>query len=247
MTVSPKDPRDAESVVEDEGVVSGVVPCSAHLHDAELALHPEFALPGESQVQDPVRKVIFFVLRVRRAPGIRSSDSVGWQLSEEEGRALEVPEPPNQGEHLLSRLLELREDLERVKGVEDEKPVVERLSDALCVQLEQVHPRLLALSRHFLAERSQVEDAQLPVDFVEPISEPLCMVEEARTALLEGDIQALRAVRRVGVQDMVRQRCLHRARCPRDKDDAPFRDAAPKDLVEAFDLGPDSLHTRSST
>src|SRR5467141_1876894 len=107
MTISPKDPRDAEPVVEDQGVVPGVVPRPAHLHDAELALHPEFALPGESQVHDSVR----------------------WQLSQQEGRALEVSEPPNQGEHLLSGFLELRQDLERVEGVKDEETIIERLAD----------------------------------------------------------------------------------------------------------------------
>src|SRR3989441_2933080 len=126
--------RDPEAIVEDERVVARVVPRPSHLDDPQLSLHPELALSREPEVQDPVHEIILLVLRVRGAAGIRSARPVRRQLSEEKRRALDIPKPTDEGEHLPPRLAELREDLERIERGEDEEAVVESLADALCVE-----------------------------------------------------------------------------------------------------------------
>lgn len=59
---SREDPRDLQSVVEEEGMVARIVARAAHLHDAKLPLHPELPLSREPQVKDPVREVFLLVL-----------------------------------------------------------------------------------------------------------------------------------------------------------------------------------------
>src|SRR3989449_1062969 len=239
--------RDPEPVVEDERVVARVVPGPSHLDDPQLSLHPELTLSREPEVQDSVHEIVFLVLRVRGSAGIRTTRAVCWQLSEEERRALEVPKPADEGEHFPPRLAELREDLERIERVEDEEPVVERLADPLRVEFEQVEPRLVRRSRQLLPQRAQVEDAQVSVGIVEPVAEAFRVVDQARPALLERDVQPARPVQGARVQDMVGERGLHRARCAGDEDDIPFWDSASEDLVESLDVRRDSLHFSSST
>src|SRR5437016_2747575 len=120
---------DAESVVEDERMVPRVMPGPAHLHDPKLTLHPELALPREPEVEDSVDEVILFVLCICRPAWIAPSGSVRRKLSQQEGRAVQIPEPSDQGEQFPPRLAELREDLERVERIEDEETVVERFPD----------------------------------------------------------------------------------------------------------------------
>src|SRR5436309_10829442 len=237
-----QDSRDPQPVVEHERVIPGVVSGPSHLHDPQLPLHPELPLAGEPQVENPVREVFFLVLRVRRAGGaIRPH--VCRQLAEEEGRALQVAEPVDEGEHLLSRLSELREDLEGIEGIEDEQTVIEGLADALGVQLKQVHPRLRGRTGQLFPQGAQVENAQLPVRVFKPVSESLRVIDEARPALFQGHVAATDPCERVRMQDVVRQGRLHRARGSRDEDDAPLRDAAAEDFVEAFHLRLDALHS----
>src|SRR6266571_3637543 len=160
---------------------------------------------------------------------------------------MEVPQPADEGEHLPPRVAELREDLERIERVQDEEPVVERLADPLRVQLEEVHPGLLGGPHHLLAKRREVEEAETPAHRVVAVAQPLRVVEQAGAALLEGDVESARPVERVRVEDVVRQRGLHRARRPGHQDDVPFRDAAPEEFVQAFDVRDDPLHCSSST
>src|SRR2546422_11686558 len=139
--------RDPEAIVEDERVVARVVPRPSHLDDPELSLHAELALSREPEVQDPVREIILLVLRVRGSAWIRPTRAVRRQLSEEERRALQIPEPADEREHLPSRLSELGKEFERIQRVEDQEAVIERLADALRVELEQVQPRLFCRTR----------------------------------------------------------------------------------------------------
>src|SRR3989442_7870190 len=73
------------------------------------------------------------------------------------------------------------------------------------------------------------------------------MVDQARSTLLEGDIQAAGPVQGARVQDVVGERRLHRAGRAGDEDDIPFWDPASEDLVESLDVRRDSLHFSSST
>src|SRR5436309_14765979 len=240
-----QDSRDPQPVVEHERVIPGVVSGPSHLHDPQLPLHPELPLAGEPQVEDSVREVFLLVLRVRRAGGaIRPH--VGRQLAEEEGRALQVAEPVDEGEHLLSRLSELGEDFEGIEGIEDEQTVIEGLANPLRVQLEQIHPRLRGRTGQLLPQGAQVEDAQFPVRVFQPVSESLRMIDEARPALFQGDVEAADAGEGVGMQDVVRQGRLHRARSSGDENDAPRRDAAAEDFVEAFHFRRDAVHSGPS-
>src|SRR2546427_11816425 len=124
-------------------MIAGVVPRPSHLDDSQLSLHPELALSREPEVQDPVHEIVLLVLRVRGAAGICSSRPIRRQFPKEERRALQVPKPTDEGEHLPPRLTELREDLERIERGEDEETKVERHSDAFCVELEQVERRVV--------------------------------------------------------------------------------------------------------
>src|SRR6266705_3277092 len=239
--------RDPESVVEDERMVARVMPGPAHLHDPELTLHPELALPREPEVEDSVDEVILFVLCICRPAWIAPSGPVRRKLSQQEGRAVQIPEPSDQGEHLPPRLAELREDLERVERIEHEEPVVERFPDPLRVEFEQVQPRLLRGSGQLLPQRAEVQDAQVPARVIEAVAEALRMVDQARPTLLEGHVEAARAVQGARMEDMVGERRLHRAGRAGDEDDVPFRDSASEDFVEPFDVRRDTLHFSSST
>src|SRR5438552_1018029 len=128
-------------------------------------------------------------------------------------------------------------------GVEDEESVVEGFADALRVQLEQVHPGLLCRAGELLPQHPQVQDAQVPVRVLEAIPEPLRVIDETRAALLQGDVQAPHPVQRIRVEDVVRERGLHRPRGARHEDDTAVRDAAAEDIVQAFHLRGDSLHS----
>src|SRR5438132_6188138 len=156
---------------------------------------------------------------------------------------MEVPQPVDEGEHVPPRLAELREDFQRVEGVEDKEPVVEGLADPLRVQLEEVHQCLLFRSVKFLPQPPQYQDAQVPACIFAAIPEPLCVIDEARAALLQGDVQAPHPVQRVRVEDVVRERGLHRPRGTRDQDDTAIRDAASEDIVQAFHLRGNPLHS----
>src|SRR6058998_2745502 len=66
------------------------------------------------------------------------------------------------------------------------------------------------------------------------------MFEEARRRLLEGDVQAGRAFERVVVEDVVRERGLHRPARTADEHDVALRDASAEHvLIEAADVGLD--------
>src|SRR5436853_1143974 len=73
-------PRDPQAVVEDERMVTGLVPSAPHLHDAKLALHPELALARESQVEDSIREILLLVPRICR-PGRPVRTRIGRQLA----------------------------------------------------------------------------------------------------------------------------------------------------------------------
>src|SRR5437899_12612382 len=73
------------------------------------------------------------------------------------------------------------------------------------------------------------------------------MVDQARSTLLEGDIQAVGPVQGARVQYVVGERRLHRAGRAGDEDHVPFWDPASEDLVESLDMRRDSLHFSSST
>src|SRR5437667_7074648 len=244
---SSESARDAESIVEDERMVARVMPGPAHLHDPKLTLRPDLALPREPEVEDSIDEVILFVLCICRPAWIAPSGSVRRKLSQQEGRAVQIPEPADQGEHLPPRLAELREDLERVQRIEYEEPVVERFPDPLRVEFEQVQPRLLRGSGQLLPQRAEVQDAQVPLRVIEAVAEALRMVDQARPTLLEGYVEASRAVQGARMEDMVGERRLHRAGRTGDQDDVPFRDPACQDLVEPFDVRRDTLHCSSST
>ena len=94
-------------------MVPRVMPGPAHLHDPKLTLHPELALPREPEVEDSVDEVILFVLCICRPAWIAPSGSVRRKLSQQEGRAVQITEPSDQGEQFPPRLAELREDLDR--------------------------------------------------------------------------------------------------------------------------------------
>src|SRR2546421_2860762 len=156
---------------------------------------------------------------------------------------MEVPQPVDEGEHVPSRLAELREDFQGVQGVEDEEPIVEGFADALRVQLEQIHPWLLRRAGELLPQHPQVQDAQVPVRVLEAIPESFRVIDEARAALLQGHIQTPHPVQRVRVEDVVGERGLHRPWCPRHEDDTAVRDAAAEDIVQAFHLRGNPLHS----
>src|SRR5438132_2976484 len=161
-------PRHPQAVVEDERMVTGLVPSAPHLHDAKLALHPELALARESQVEDSIREILLLVPRICR-PGRPVRTRIGRQLAQEERGAVEIPQPVDEGEHVSPRLAELREDFQGVERVEDEEPIVEGFADALRVQLEQVHPRLYRRPGELLAQLPQVQDAQVPARIFDAI------------------------------------------------------------------------------
>src|SRR5438128_12214252 len=73
------------------------------------------------------------------------------------------------------------------------------------------------------------------------------MVDQARSTLLEGDIQATGPVQGARVQDVVGERRLHRAGRAGDEDDVAFWDPASENLVESLDMRRDSLHLSSCT
>src|SRR5207244_11489652 len=134
-----------------------------------------------------------------------------------------------------------------IERVEDEEAVVERLADALRVELEQVEPRLICGSLQLLPQRAEVEDAQVSVRVIEMVAQAFRVVDQARPALLERDVQPAGTVQGARVQDMVGERRLHRAGRAGDEDDVAFRDPASKDFVEALDVRRDPLHFSSSS
>src|SRR5438093_779158 len=228
-------------------MIAGIVPRPSHLDDPQLSLHAELALSREPEVQDPVHEIVLLVLRVRGAAGIRSARPIRRQFPKEERRALQVPKPTDEGEHLPPRLAEFREDLEGIERVEDEEAVVKRLADALRVELEQVEPRLVRRALQLLPQRAEVEDAQVSVGVIGMVAQAFRVVDQARPALLERDVQPAGAVQGARVQDVVGERRLHRAGRAGDEDDVAFRDPASEDLVESLDVSRDSLHFSSST
>src|SRR5437879_1077947 len=156
---------------------------------------------------------------------------------------MEVPQPVDEREHVPPRLAELREDFQGVEGVEDQEPVVEGFADPLRVQLEEVHPGLLRRPGELLPQHPQVQDAQVPARVFKMIPESLRVIDEARAALLQGDVQAPHPVQRVRVEDVVGERGLHRPWGARHEDDTAVRDAAAEDIVQAFHLRGNPLHS----
>src|SRR5436309_10113290 len=65
---------------------------------------------------------------------------------------------------------------------------------------------------------------------------------EVLLALLEGNVQGLRSRLHVLVEDREGQGRLHRTRRAGDEDDGPARDPPAEGLVEAFDVGLESVH-----
>src|SRR5947199_7920309 len=79
------------------------------------------------------------------------------------------------------------------------------------------------------------------------VAQAFRVIDQARPALLERDVQPAGPVQGARMQDMVGERRLHRAGRAGDEDDVPFRDPASEDLVEPFDVRRDTLHFSSST
>src|SRR5438093_8922333 len=78
------------------------------------------------------------------------------------------------------------------------------------------------------------------------VAQAFRVVDQARPALLERDVQPAGPVQGARVQDVVGERRLHRAGRAGDEDDIPFRDPASEDLVESPDVRRDSLHFSAS-
>src|SRR3990172_468002 len=232
--------RDAEPALEYEGVLPGVVPRPPHLHDADPAPYLKVAARLQAEVDDPVREVVLPVAPVR---GRNVPLPARRELADHERRARESPQPLEQPQHLPPVVAEAREDLERVEGVQYERLVREPHADALRVHLEHVPPG--SVVAHLLPKRGEVQDAQRAplLRGIEP--EALRVIHEARAALLEAHVEALRPADRVLVQDGVRERRLHRPRRSREEHDGACGDAAAEDPIEVPRVRPQPLHRPS--
>src|SRR2546423_10100029 len=98
---------------------------------------------------------------------------------------MEVPQPVDEGEHVPPWFPELREDFQRVEGVEDQEPIIEGFADPLRVQLEEVHPGLLCRAGELLPQHPQVQDAQVPARVFEAIPATLRVRSEEHTSELQ--------------------------------------------------------------
>src|SRR5439155_12289021 len=91
------------------------------------------------------------------------------------------------------------------------------------------------------------EESPLAASVVYAISQALRVVQQARAVLLEGHVQAPDAFEGTGVEDVVRERRLHRPGRAGDQHDVALRDPASQDFIEAVDVRWQALHRFAST
>src|SRR6266705_3210076 len=226
--------------VEHERRESGLVVRTPHLLDPDPALDLDVRDRVHLELDDPVREERLVPSRlwgleseVRRLRG---------RLREHERGRSEVSQPLEQPEELRAAILELREDLEGLERVDDNQvhPV-----DVLLRRHrppEEFHPRFRRALPDLLLDRPDVEDVHVGADglHVEPHRGHLGL--EARSRLLQGDVQAFRVpLACVRVEDRIGQGLLHRPGQTRDDDDVSERKAAVEDVIETLDERRDLL------
>jgi len=161
----------------------------------------------------------------------------------QERRDLELPEPLEEPEQVVPRVVELRHHLEDWEGVDREDRHVHRLVEVVDVHLEDLEPGLARELLQLLPDQPEVQHAQLRLEALDVHPEARDVLQEAIPGLLEGDVDAPEpVVLRVVVQGVERDGGLHRARLARDQDDVGPRDPALELLVQASDVRPDAGH-----
>src|SRR5437867_226423 len=241
------DGHDLEAaLVEHERGESGLVVRTPHLLDPDPALDLDVRDRVHLELDDSVREDRLVPPRLW---GLESEvGRLRGRLREHERGRAEVSQPFEKPEELRAAILELREDLERLERVDDDQvhPV-----DVLLRRHrppEEFHPRFRCALPHLFLDRPDVEDVHIGADGLHVEAHRGHLGLEARSRLLQGDVQAFRVpLARVRVEDRVGQGRLHRPRQARDEDDVSEREAAVEDVVETLDERWDFLRNHRAT
>src|SRR5207247_11124975 len=136
-------------------------------------------------------------------------------------------------------VFELREDLERLERVDDDQVEATLLLDRANPLSESLEPIFLLAEE--VRGRPRIEDDERPLRDLEAEAEGSHLFEEARSAFLEAQVQAVQAgTGRVLEEDRESEGGLHRARVAFAQDRVAPRDPALQRVVEAVDEGADA-------
>src|SRR5947207_7731880 len=222
-------------VVPDQGVVAVLMPRAAHLHAAHPQLDVRLALLEVPQHEDPVREELF-------AEGRDPAAVRGGDLRDQERRRAEGLQETEEMEQVAARVVEVAQAVQgrqAVDGHEVEAIDADALVDVLPQDVQPILRQLLVAMLE--ADLADVEDVQL-----HRIEARHAQLRHRRSevllALLEGDVEGLRSRLDVLVEDGKGEGGLHRARRAGDEDDGPARNPSAEGLVEAFDVGLESVH-----
>src|SRR5438093_9187286 len=124
-----------------------------------------------------------------------------------------VAEPLEQPVDFPPAVFELREDLERLEGVDDDQVEAPLLLDRANPLSESLEPIFLLAEE--VRGRPRIEDDERPFRDLEAEAEGSHLFEEARSAFLEAQVQAVQAgAGRVLEEDRESEGGLHRAGAP---------------------------------
>src|SRR6266566_5250094 len=222
---------DAEAtLVEVHREVSGVVFRPPHLHDPQPTLRRRVCHEVHPEVDHAVREELLVPASLEHVTG---HDPVR-PFRDEEARDAEVAEPLEEPVDLPPSVFELREDLERLERVDDDQVEASLFLDGSDPLAEALEPVLLLAEEVRRAPR--VEDDERPFRHLEVEAKRTHLLEEARTAFLEAQVEAMQAgTRRVLQEDRETQGRLHRPWRAFDEDDVAPRDPAFERLIQALD------------
>ena len=212
-----------------------LVPRAAHLHAAHPQLDVRLALLEVPQHEDPVREELL-------AEGREPAAIPGGDLRDQERRRPEGLQETEEMEQVAAGMLEVAQAVQGRQAVDGDQVEAVHPDALVDVLLQDVQPVLRQLLVAVLeADLSDVEDVQLHrLEARHP--ELRHRRAEVLLALFEGDVQGLRSRLDVLVEDGKGEGGLHRAGRAGDEDDGPARDPTAEGLVEAFDVGLESVH-----
>src|SRR6267378_6448425 len=222
------------TALEDEGGETCHVMRPAHLAHPNPTLDLDVGYLMHLELEDSVGEECFVAPRLRWLEP--EEGGFGRGLREDERRRAEVSQPFEEPEQFRAPVLELREDFERLEGVEDNEvdsvDVLARPEGSP----QEFHPWFRGTPPNLLLNRSHVEDMDIAPDGLDIEAHRRHLVLQALPSLLKGNVQALRPpLQGVSMEDRVAQGRFHGAREARDQDDVADRESAAQNFVEAVD------------
>src|SRR6267378_1668769 len=222
------------TALEDEGGETCLVMRPAHLAHPNPTLDLDVGDLVHLELEYSVREERLVTPRLRRLEA--EERRLGRGFGEDEGRRAEITEPFEEPEQFRAPVVELREDFERLEGVEDNEvdsvDVLARPEGSP----QEFHPWFRGTPPNLLLNRSHVEDMDIAPDGLDIEAHRRHLVLQALPSLLEGNIQALRPpLQGVPMEDRVAQCRFHGAREARDQDDVADRESAAQNFVEPVD------------